>query len=256
MTPYNIKLGYLAGCGGFLALHLLLQSGRHKCWFDQDVNKIIDQQWNIVDHTKWKSTECWPSNEHTRALEGNTILFYCNPQPADWLGIEHKIFLYSDLTTQLTMAKYKNAWIYLPSVDRSDLTLDHVFRQLYRNLRDYSWPECDSIKQSRTLPEHILRELDTHSDYQALLTANSWEQWWVSSVQNTVVNNCIVTPECAMFVDTADQALTLQEMVNSQGQALLGPLGLVSTDTHKTLIKRWIQLHPPNLLESIGINIF
>ena len=65
MFSKNYHLGYRGGSGGFILLHFLLLSGKYFSELENNVKKVIENQWDIIDHRKWKLNEIWPNNDLT-----------------------------------------------------------------------------------------------------------------------------------------------------------------------------------------------
>ena len=75
----NLYLNYFGGSGGFLSFHLLLLSGHYINELNNRLDTIIHSQWNIVDHSEWKSQEIGTDNNKTFNMTGSPKLFYyCN----------------------------------------------------------------------------------------------------------------------------------------------------------------------------------
>jgi len=72
-------------------------------------------QWNIrKDRSRWKETEQWPDNQLTQKSSfKNKLFFDCNPSVEDIIeNSNKKILLYTDIETQILLAKNKHAWKY------------------------------------------------------------------------------------------------------------------------------------------------
>ena len=78
-------------------------------------SKFYKQQWNInEDRSKWKETEKWPTNHLTQKSSfKNKLFFRCNPSPKDIIqDADIKILVYTDIETQIMLAKSKRAMWY------------------------------------------------------------------------------------------------------------------------------------------------
>lgn len=93
-------------------------------WFNRRLAEVIDHNWNITDHKKWKHNEIWPINADTLVSKCSDrpykIFFTCNIIN-DWLALPgKKVVLYTDIDTQLELARYKQAWVYSGGRQPSD----------------------------------------------------------------------------------------------------------------------------------------
>jgi hypothetical protein len=73
------------------------------------------KQWNVSeDRSKWKSAEKWPQNDLTQNSSFNNKLFFnCNPEKEHIIqDCDKRILLYTDIETQVMLAKNKHAWKY------------------------------------------------------------------------------------------------------------------------------------------------
>ena len=168
-TMSDLKLYYSGGSGGFLLLHLLLLSGRYYTAFDVDdsINSIVDKQWNISDHSRWKTFEIWPNNLATWSADTSLdrLYFVCNPDHADIPSIPGKnLILYTDIDSQIELSYYKKSHWFLN--DRSSSLKIAQFKRLiqewlahYNNIRDPSWPGRVSPRHINRLPKLIQQEL-------------------------------------------------------------------------------------------------
>lgn len=118
-------------------------------WFDHRLKQVIEHNWNISDHTKWKQNEIWPINADTAVSQCSDrtykIFFTCNIIK-DWLKYSgKKTVLYTDLETQLRLAQYKQAWVYAGGNQplQSQIDLLHQRAVLYQGHRIYH--ELESV---------------------------------------------------------------------------------------------------------------
>ena len=247
----DLHLNYFGGSGGFLALHLLLLSNYYSNELNNRLDAIINSQWNIVDHNKWKHTETWPDNNKTLSMfESPKLFFYLNKSSLEWREVSGiKLLIYTDLASQLALCKYKKAWI--GNISAADQDLNFHFSRFYNNIKDPTWPDCTEIVQSKNLPKFIQNELLAHTEYIDFINAESWEQWLVITNRENKINNNIVFPEIADVAQHSDLTIKLQDILNSYGKALLQPLGLAVLNQHVALIEKWKSLHSEEILSII-----
>lgn len=253
----DVHLNYFGGSGGFLALHLLLLSNHFANELNDRLDDIICKQWQIPDHNKWKDSEIGPSNQQTAALTGSPkLFFYCNNHGQDWnllSGI--RMLVYTDLETQLELSRFKKCWLYLPNNPDYTTDINFHFRQFYNGIKDLSWPDCHSIDHSKSLPEAIQQELLTHVDYRDFLVSGHWQQWFVAKHRNHRINNDIVYDKVAAAAEYSDIVVKLQHIINTNGRALLEPLGLSVNQSHIELIEKWKTLHSDKILSMITLAV-
>jgi hypothetical protein len=247
----DVWLGYVGGCGGFFALHLLLLSNRYNCSLSQPFDQILQSQWNITHAHEWKNTEVWPDN--TRTLEefnSPRLLFECNPVVNNWKNVpSFKILIYADLFLHLKLSKYKNSFFYHRDADSNHRSLDVCFTSFYNNVRDPDWPDCTTIEQVKHLPRKILQELKQHEDFIKLINSDNWEDWFQIKHKKFQIDRHVVYEECFNLSRFSNHIINLKDIVRSQGTALLDPLGLTVTDEHVKFINMWVNLHPPELIK-------
>ena len=245
----NLKIGYSGGSGGFLLLHLLLLSGRYHTSFDSPdtVDNIIKHQWAITDHQKWKHSENWPDNTDTDSYQTDLskLYFFCNPyEPKfswSWNKLNTKsLILYTDLSSQLLLAEYKKAnWF----------TSFQNWQVFYDSVKADDWPPCAEYSDVNFLPKHIQQELFDRFDAKRFIIPNT------ELPDNSVKFNTIsVLAEMITYLESADYTITLQDLVNTNGEILVSLLDLPPiNDSQRDLIKHWRSLHDPTLLKTIGI---
>jgi hypothetical protein len=257
----DLKLCYSGGSGGFLLLHLLLLSGKFYTAFDvnESINSIIDKQWNVSDHLKWKKSETWPNNLAT--LSATTSLdrlyFICNPDEDSASFVPAKnLMLYTDIDSQIELSYYKKAYWFFN--DRSSSLKIAVFKKLiqewnahYCNLKDPSWPSHVSARHINRLPKKIQQELlDSEQTLRLLKKFADCRLCSVANYKKDLVNLSILP-----FLQNADVVVKLQDLVNSNGTVLENLLGIPPINRQqRDLIDHWKKLHPPDLLEKIAIN--
>jgi len=220
-------LGYLGGSGGFILLHFLLLSDQYfKNIFEgQQLVDVIDRQWNILDHKKWKHNEHWPNNYHSLdgAGELDRILFHCNPMMEDFFHNQ-----------QLTNFMHTHKIPFNKQVSRylaGELACKHVW--LYTDM--HSQNQLAWYKQAYFYAAGPRKFIDDLGDRTA-----EWQGMCVDK-QNIP------------FLQQSDLQIKLQDWVNRP--ELLVELGLIKTVNQQqiTLLQRWKLLHAPQLLEEIGI---
>lgn len=256
----DLQLCYSGGSGGFLLLHLLLLSGKFYTAFDvnESINSIINKQWGVSDHSQWKKSEIWPNNRAT--LSATTSLdrlyFICNPDKGSASFFPAKnLILYTDINSQIELSYYKKAYWFVN--DRSSSLKIAVFKKIiqewnvhYCNLKDPSWPSHVSARRINRLPKKIQQELlDSEYTHQLLKKFTDCCLCSVGNYKKDLVNLSILP-----FLQNADVVVKLQDLVNSNGTVLENLLGIPPINKQqRDLIGHWKQLHPPELLQKIGI---
>lgn len=262
----NLNIGYSGGSGGFLLLHLLLLSEKYHVSFanNKTFDQAFSQQWTIDALHKWKHTETWPDNpltfDSTSLL--NKIYFFCNPiDITDLTQYPGKtLVIYTDYHSQLLLAYYKKARWYYDTTSSSDFNvpidlklsellseiLSLKWQQFYDDVKDSSWPKCDNFQEICNLPLHIQQELSTDPHFfeaQKLPTINYKTQ----DVHESI----------APILQSADYTIKLQDLLNSNGSILTETLGMPPINSkQQAFLEKWKQLHPPELLSKIGINLY
>jgi hypothetical protein len=264
----DIKIVYGGGSGGFLLLHLLLLSGKFHTAFDSDdsLQNIINSQWDIKNHCDWKKSEVWPNNSRTLSAgtqTGRLYFFQSNP------GLENNLLflqyqaksliLYTDIHSQADLAFYKKAlwWYKAPKHNFVRISYANLVKRWnlhYCDIRSSSWPSRVSPRRLHKLPAPIYKEILESEYTQDILKLLSDYLNGVpfSAVlyKNTLVDQCILP-----LLHNADAVIKLQDLVNSNGNILLDVLDIPPINKQQLdLINHWKKLHPPELLEKIGIN--
>lgn len=257
----DLKLSYSGGSGGFLLLHLLLLSGEFYTVFDADksINSIVNKQWNVSDHSKWKTLEIWPNNLATLSATTSLVRLYfvCNPDVNDTSFIPAKnLVLYTDIDSQIELSHYKKAnWF---SDDRNSSSKIATFKKLiqdwnvhYNNIKDPSWPSRVSVRRINGLPNDIQQELlESQYTHQLLKKFADCRLPSVGTYGKDLVDLSILP-----FLNNADVVVKLQDLVNSNGTVLENLLEISPINNQqRDLICHWKKLHPPELLQKIGIN--
>lgn len=272
----DIKLCYFGGSGGFISLHLLLLSGKFICDFDINLNldEIISHQWSIDDAALWKSHETWPQNEKTKTLQTalRKIYFFCNPTALDVGKIQGvTVLVYTDLESQLQLSRYKRASYFFheqTSLHKNYVSWYRHKLQLwikhYNNIKDDSWPRCTGPGGFKQLPSWIQQELLGEPHTLSLLGIPRWQSWDQGRIDQKMLDlrsnphkilpdSTVVTEPVGDFYHCADRSIKLQNIINDPG-TLAALTGTPWNYKQKKLRQQWIDLHPPALLQTIGIN--
>jgi len=153
-------------------------------------SKFYKPQWSVnEDRSRWKETENWPKNLLTQKSSfKNKLFFQCNPFAEDIIADSNKkILLYTDIETQVMLAKNKHAWIY----------------------RGKTIEEFESVKNPRTKK----------------------------------FNGFEVFHEVDKIAKLTDYQIRLQDVVNTQGQALLDIFDLTINENNMHHNNMWLNLH-------------
>jgi hypothetical protein len=218
----DLNIFYYGGSGGFLFLHLLLLSGNYTChfhhenislnsyqsWFLFFKKVVYKNQWNIGP--EWKNTESWPINSVTQTMDlgKQKIYFTCN-QIEQWESLPgKKVFLYTDLRTELRLAWYKKAFAY--------------YKKWYK---DEIVTTTEAIRRTKL------------------------------AIRNAeVIDGEIYTKGVQRAMEQADVKISLKDLVNNPGAALLNNFDLSINESQQTHIDNWINLHPVQLLSKTNLN--
>jgi hypothetical protein len=149
------------------------------------------------------------------------------------------------------LSSYKNCWIYEKNVPATSRDLNFHFENFYNAVKDPTWPNCTNISDSKNLPKRIQHELLTCAEYLDFIDAKSWDHWFVTKNQASKINNEIVFSEVADVAKCSDLTVKLQNILNTDGEALLAPLGLPVLAQHVELVKKWKSLHSDDFLSII-----
>lgn len=255
----NINLIYAGGSGGFLLLHLLLLSGCYAVALknNHSIETAISQQWKINNSAKWKESEFWPDNSQTQLLETDLhkIYFYCNSELTSIVRPGKLAVIYTDYASQQNLAYYKKAHWYKdktkPAFDfkfSAYIKLLRTWREHYNNIKDAGWPKCVSFRHIDRLPHNIQQEILNNPNTKYFLNY----QYTGESIVDT--NGVGVYQQSAEYVKSAHIAIKLQDVVNSNGEILVDAFDIPPINTQQQqLIAHWRGLHPPALLDRIGI---
>jgi hypothetical protein len=256
----DFSLGYSGGSGGFLLLHLLLLSGQYHVEFKDNKSfaEAFAQQWKIPNPGQWKTSETWPDNLQTYNSQTalKKIYFYCNPYDSQtWAHYsKSSVILYTDYHSQTLLAHYKKAnWYHKRNQPSCDLKFA-AYRELLRNWRNHynnikisHWPECPSFRNINKLPQSIQTQI-LNNEYTAYYLNYQYHEPTETYCDQQVFNNIVP------FLNSADVVVRLQDLINSNGSILEKALNIPPINHQQlTLLKDWKRLHPPELLQKIGI---
>jgi hypothetical protein len=243
-----------------MLLHLLLLSGKYfvEIFENKTFEEVFDTQWKIKNLFEWKKTETWPNNEKTFSNKSSLdkIYFFCNPQKDNqWDRYPGKtVVIYTDYVSHRLMTDHKNAFWYAPSSTSSksiiehphwtfELELEQKWQNYYNEFKDVSWPDCANFQSIGTLPWHIQKEI--------LNNPYTYECQKLSAAE---YQGDLVLDSLVPILNSSDVTIRLQDLINSNGVVLTELLDIPSMNQKQLeFLKTWKQLHPPELLDKIGI---
>jgi len=250
-SPQPIYLNYDGGSGGFFALWLVLLGTDYRCKFEsnESLDKIFNKQWTIDG--LWKDSEVWPDNQRTKESDlKQKIYFTCMPELSEIkLHLGTTVAVYTDIKTQNALCRYKNANHFY---DNHGLKLQ--FKNMYRNVRDDSWPDKLNIENFNTLDTHIQDELNnivdesfsgfnnvnevikTIENYNPMTESKKYKNIYVSVRALEIINNC-------------DIAVSWQDLIQTKGQCLFSELGYSTNKQCSDFVNTYVKLHPPYIME-------
>lgn len=245
----DTTLVYSGGSGGFLMLHLMMLSGWNARFFkDFTMDELLQQQWNIKEIHAWKKSEIWPVNDKTIQAPNPRLFFMCEPVYYDIKKYTNNyVVIYTDIQSQLALCRAKKAlWFVNPKDNIEEIEYQRLKQSHYESVRDPSWPV--SVDDASAVH---LAEMHQDEYWQKLESAGSWDGFLVTQspwYQGRQVLNDIVP-----WLENAQHSILLQDLVNNPREQF-AKLGAVYTDRHQQLIDHWRSLHPPELLQRIGIS--
>ena len=252
-TP--IHLNYTGGSGGFFALWVLLLGTDYQCIFDDEtmtLDDIFNKQWN-VDLYNWKDSEIHPNNLKTEQSEiSNKLYFHCNlsaEEIYDQDGI--RIVLYTDILTQRSMCKLKDAGIFCRNRDMKQLFMD-----MYNNIKDDSWDDINSLNDYGKLNNSIKMELNEcvansdQSSNSVLDIINDIEGFNPPEVTK-LYSDIEVSELTYQILSVCDVEVTLGDMIKTNGNVLLSQLNYCSNDECVDFTERYIKFHPQTIRERL-----
>jgi hypothetical protein len=253
-------VGYRGGSGGFMLLHtLLLSTQYHSCDSeDRDLSKMINQQWNISTPSLWKTYEHWPDNFRTLTSTNNLkkILYFCNPDKEYFFNYQLDLF--------------------------------ETFNKSYNNIKDSLWPNITSFNDFKNLPLRLQIEICNELDLASIINyvSSSKKYIWLytdiksqnelafykkaywyhpTTHRNTKITDLSifsarwqelqVDQPAVYFLEHSDILIRLQDLVNNPEILIKHQLLTDITQDQLDFINHWKNLHPPELLQAIGINI-
>ena len=105
---------------------------------------------------------------------------------------------------------------------------------------------CSNKDISTVLAENIDEVFTSHRDV--------WEGLKSYYLKFKSVPDISVLTEMTTYLESADYTVTLQDLVNTNGEILVSLLDIPPiNDSQRDLIKHWRSLHDPTLLNTIGI---
>jgi len=262
MRNQNIfHVGYCGGSGGFLLLHMLLLSNQYFTCFENNKSfeEVFQEQWNINDLTKWKTTEVWPRNFTTVECKTDLdkILYFCNPSVDEFFNFEISLFpgfkqSYCDIKDLAWPGiKSYNDFLNLPSWIQQEAvdTLPHAseiisYVRAPQQLKKYIWIYTDFDSQNELAFCKKAYFYNQSPDREKITDFTSYIGTW----QNTIVDRLSVD-----FLNKTDIQIKLQDLVNTP--EILIKHGLVTNINSSQIIflENWKKLHPSELLKKIGI---
>lgn len=120
-----------------------------------ELDAVYNRHWDVLEKSKWKDSEVWPSNEATSQSDiVNKLYFYANPNEEDFHRHKHdiKIYVYTDIKTQVTLARNKHAWKWWKGKDSDG----RIFPVMYMDDDMVYAPVC----QKSNLADHMIRLQD------------------------------------------------------------------------------------------------
>ena len=255
MSP-DINLFYHGASGGFFCLHLLLLTNEYSCIFKgpvQDFKTIFQHQWNIKNISTWKATETWPDNQKTLSSNiNNKIFFHCGNSIDvynQFPGI--KVILYTDVETQLYLAKTKTAlWFKSDVKTEYYQSITNDFLTCYNNIKSDSWPCLVSLNDFNKLPHCIQQECnDVFNfyktwDFKNALNLDKVIEYYVRSSDFYIDDTQVYKDLEKYIIKTEDNiVIKYQELIKTNGDILFDQLGITGNQVCKDFVKMYIDLH-------------
>lgn len=253
---YNI--GYRGASGGFLFLHFLLLSDQYYTDIFDNVNfsDVVAQQWNINNHREWKNTEFWPNNHAATEAKTdlNKLLYFCNPNAEDFFQKKQSI---NNVANWYNNIK-DPTWPIITSIDDFVSLPQWIYDEMYSTL------ECKNTLlylagKVRSKSVWLYTDFDSQNELAYYKKAYFYyKQPLREKIQDVtnfieIWNGVSVDKNAVYFLNYSDIQIKLQDLVNSPD--LLIDYGLIKQVNQKQydLLKHWKSLHPPELLNKIGI---
>lgn len=268
----DINLFYYGGSGGFFCLHLLLLTGEYRCKFsgqEQDIENILQKQWNINDHSKWKSHEIWPNNNITFASDlTNKIYFICNSKEMFEELPGRSVVLYTDIETQWFLARSKRAaWfnfndpenhkfsfilgpnLFASSESDMEKFIKNKLIHYYSVIKADDWPECKNIGDFSFLPEYIKKEcIDCWRFNKHWTFSNPTREQIFQTYQSLIsveykddkILEDLITQ---IDIEKASIAVKLQDLIKTKGKILFDQLGIKGNQKTSDFVDMWLSKH-------------
>lgn len=273
----DIHVLYSGGSGGNICAHLILESHKHFCRytefpmpksaneFQQQFDKIKQQQWNIQDPTRWKNNEFWPVTADTAQStlpNMHRLRLTCNPESNIVLDPDTaNVLIYTDADMQLNMNVFKHCFYFSQVDDVNKYCYDiynTVWTENYHNIKDDLWPNLELCDIDQ-LPTAILDEIQNlHKGFAPFaewkLTRDNLalhQQLLIHNNHVKYANNMLLNSTVIDLLPRVDHAVQLQDIVRSHGKCLLDTLELPWHAGHTDLINRWLSLHPKELQKKL-----
>jgi hypothetical protein len=251
MTQKDITLNYFGGSGGYFALHLLLLTDQYHCIFEgeeQDFKQIFQNQWNIRE--KWKDSEIHPDNNKTFISNiVNKLYFCCNPTLTELDKFpSKKIILYTDIETQMVLAKYKNAYLYTRPEDAVNNIIKQQFIMQYDSVRADNWPIVDQLTDFNLLSDDIKQEcasifqINNPMGYRFPSGEHDLLDCYKHNM-SVLYKDDLIFNYILPFIQKADIVVKLQDLIKTNGEVLFNQLGILGNSKIKDFIDMYIQLH-------------
>jgi len=255
-NTYNI--GYQGGSGGFLFLHFFLLSDQYynDIFDDVDFSDVVKQQWNIVNHREWKKKEFWPNN--LAVVEAKTylnkLLYFCNPTVEDFF--QKKQIL--DIVVNWYQDIKDPAWPIITSVNDFVNLQGGIFDEMYNTL-EYKNTLLYLTSQDNSKSIWLYTDFDSQNELayykQAYFYSDRPDKEKIQKTTDLTESwqHLEVDKNAVYFLNHSNIQIKLQDLVNSPD--LLIDHGLIDHVNQKQydLLKHWKSLHPPELLNKIGI---
>jgi len=215
-----ININYYFGTGGFYALWIVLLGTDLKCTFDdtRNLEEIYKDHWNISEINTWKETEIWPVN-----YKDSDVQFFCNPTSDTWENQRtgKRVVIYTDVQTHFNLAQAKRAGPWVKNTWEYKM-LDTVLAP-YNDIKADHWPEITTFEQLLSLADYQKQELESKTSLK--ICGNLFKTFaHVSSVE---WNNQRIYYDYknVIDIDQADICCNLLDIVKTNGECLLKPLG-------------------------------
>lgn len=257
-----------------MALWTILLGSDYRCIFDykdQNLDVIQKEHWCINEYKTWKTSEIWPDNNLTALSDiKNKIFYFCGPEYNWEQQTGTQIILYTDIVTQIKLAELKNAsffsdiGIYRPQMKK---VIDETFVESYNNIKDPSWPDISNIDDFNTLPSNIQDELkevigfSTINNYLERICPQYLEEPVTMQDKLNKANNAFQTAfeyngikvvnQLENWIHNVNHAILLQDIVKTNGNALLNPIGYDTNKQVVDFINFWVNLHPTDIQERL-----